>query len=329
MANQEGDSNPRRKTIRLGLIGTGNIAEKHLEVLKSFADVEVTALCNSGHPRIHDCADRFGIAARFTDYKQFLDQADIEAVLVLVSVVRVAEVTAECLQRGIPTLIEKPPGLSPAETASLAALATKTNTINMVALNRRFYSVMQRAREAILEAGPLVSMVVEAPERIADYRAAGHPAEVINNILFANGIHCLDLFRYFGGEVAKVKNVSTQWFENQNDSYNALLRFENGATGHYISNWTTPGRWSVNLYGKDRKITLCPLERGTVLNRDGEPYDLPVDSVDQDYKPGIYAQARYFIDCVREQRKPAFPAADLDDAVKTMKLVELISGVSK
>jgi predicted dehydrogenase len=311
------------------LIGAGNIAVKHLEVLKAFDDIQVTALCNSGHPRIHECADRFGIERRYADYRQLLDEAEFDAVFVLVSVTRIVEVARECLNRSIPTLIEKPPGLSVADTQTLAKAAAATNCINMVALNRRFYSVMQRAREAILEAGPLVSIVVEAPERIADYRAAGHPDEVINNILFANGIHCIDLFRYFGGEVAEVKSQSTRWFENQNDSYNALLRFENGAIGHYMSNWTSPGRWSVNLYGRDRKVTLCPLERGTILQTGGEQYELPVDSVDQNYKPGIYAQARYFIDCVGENKQSAFPAADLDDAVKTMKLIELIRGDSK
>jgi predicted dehydrogenase len=317
------------KKIRVGILGAGNIAEKHLEVLQSFADVELAGICNSGNPRIHALAQRLSIAETFGDYRRMLDEVEIDAALVLVSVTQVAAVTTECLKRRLPVLIEKPPALSIAETAALAQLAGRNNCLNMVALNRRFYSVMQRAREAILAAGPLVSMVVEAPERIADYRTAGHPDEVVNNILFANGIHCIDLFRYFGGEVAEVMNVSSQWFENQKDSYNALLRFENGATGHYISNWTSPGRWSVNLYGQDCKITLAPLERGAMLQRDGQQNDLPIDPVDENYKPGIYAQARYFINCVREHRKPLFPAADLDDAVRTMKLVEAIRGGSQ
>jgi predicted dehydrogenase len=315
--------------IRVGILGAGNIAEKHLEVLQSFDDVELAGICNSGNPRIHTLAQRLSVSRTFADYRRMLDEVEMDAAFVLVSVTQVAAVTTECLTRGLPVLIEKPPALSIAETEALTQLADRHDCLNMVALNRRFYSVMQRAREAILEAGPLVSIVVEAPERIADYRAAGHPDEVVNNILFANGIHCIDLFRYFGGEVAEVKSESTQWFESQKDSYNALLRFENGATGHYISNWTSPGRWSVNLYGQDRKVTLCPLERGTVLQRDGQEYDLPIDSVDENYKPGIYAQARYFIDCVRDKQKLAFPAADLNDAVKTMKLVESIRGGSQ
>lgn len=311
---------------RIGIIGIGSIAEKHLEVLKSFEDVEITALCNSGHPRIHECGDRFGVSARFTDYRKFLDEAKVDAVFVLVSILQVREVAEECLKRGLPALIEKPPGLSVAETESLAASAAATNCINMVALNRRFYSVMQRAREAILDVGPLVSVVVEAPERISDFRAVGHPPEVIQKILVASGIHCIDLLRYFGGDVTEVKSFSNQHFENQKDAFGALLRFENGATGHYIANWTSPGRWSVNLYGKGRTITLRPLERGTVFDNNGEPFELPIDPVDEIYKPGIYAQARYFIDCVRNQKPAAYPASNLADAVKTMKLIEMIGG---
>jgi len=329
MADKQRATTHPSKKIRVGVIGTGNIAEKHLEVVKSFDDVEIAALCNSGHPRIHDCADRFGVGPRFTEYRKFLDEADIDAVFVLVSVLRIVEVTRECLSRGIPTLVEKPPGLSVGDAEALATAASANNCLNMVALNRRFYSVMQRAREEILAVGPLVSMTVEAPERIADYQAVGHPPEVIQNILFANGIHCIDLFRYFGGEVAAVESSARQWFADQNDSFNALLRFENGATGHYLSNWTSPARWSVTLYGRDRRIALCPLEHATVFESDGRQFDLPVDEVDRIYKPGIYAQARYFIDCVKEGRKPTYPAADLVDAVKTMRLIELIQGDSR
>jgi predicted dehydrogenase len=312
--------------LRVALIGTGNIADKHLEALKAFDDVEVTALCNSGHPRIHDLANRFGVDQTFADYRSLLDNVELDAVLVLVSVTRIPEVTRECLQRGIPTLLEKPPGLSVAETRSMVQAAEKTKCLNMVALNRRFYSVMQRAREAILNVGPLVSVVVEAPEQLADYHASNHPPEVIRNLLFANGIHCIDLLRYFGGDVLEARCFSDRWFADQNDSFGALLRFQAGATGYYVSNWTSPGRWSVNLYGKGRRVTLRPLEQATVTESNGDERSLPVDEVDQLYKPGIYAQDRYFFDCVKAGRLPEYPAADLADAVKTMELIDRIQG---
>src|SRR6185503_19943693 len=133
------------------------------------------------------------------------------------------------------TLLEKPPGLSAPEAQRLADTAATNNCLNMVALNRRFYSVMQRAREEILAAGPLVSVVVEGPERLAEVKAVGvHPPEVIEGLLFANSIHCIDLLRYFGGDVQKVVATATQWNEAQDNSFGALMKFHSGATGQYI-----------------------------------------------------------------------------------------------
>jgi len=314
------------KKLSIAVIGAGGIAEKHLEVLNAFDDVEIVGLCNSGNPRIHPLAERFGIKNTYTDYRQALDTVPIDAVFVLVSVLRIPDLTRECLKRGIPTLLEKPPGLSANETKQLLKVATETNCLNMVGLNRRFYSVMQRARELILEAGPLVSIVVEAPERLADYHASEHPPEVMNRLLFANGIHTIDLLRYFAGDVRRVSALSHRWFANQNDSFGALVRFQAGTSGYYISNWTSPGRWSVSLYGRDRRVTLRPLERGTLTEANGDERALLPDKVDELYKPGIYAQDRYFLDCVRDGKKPEDPAADLADTLKTMELIEQIQG---
>jgi predicted dehydrogenase len=309
------------------VIGAGNIAEKHLEVLAAFDDVETVALSSSGHPRIHALAARFKIERTFTDYRLMLDTVQADTVLVLVSVVRIPEVAGECLRRGMPTLLEKPPGLSAADTKGLLEIAAETRCLNMVALNRRFYSVMRRAREAVLEAGPLVSVLVEAPEHLAPLKAAGfHPAEVVERFLFANGIHCIDLLRYFGGEVEEVYAMAGRWAADQKDSFNALLRFQSGATGHYVSNWTSPARWSVTLYGLDRRIVLCPLERGVLFERDGTEQLLAVDEADTLFKPGLFAQNRYFLDCLKEGRPISYPAADLADTLKTMELIEAIGG---
>lgn len=205
--------------MRVAVIGAGNIAEKHLEVLQSFADVEMVAISSRGHPRIDALADRFNIREKFNDYHKMLDTVSADAVFVLVSAMQIVPVAAECLKRGIPTLLEKPPGLSAKETAGLAQIARETNCLNIVALNRRFYSVMQRAREEILGVGPLVSVLVEGPERLGEVKAVGiHPPEIIAGLLFANSIHCIDLLRYFGGDVEHIAATASQWDEEQKNS---------------------------------------------------------------------------------------------------------------
>ena len=295
---------------KVAVIGAGYFAEKHLEVLKAFDDMEIVALCNNGNPRINALAERFGI----------------DAVFVLVNAPHIAEVAGECLRRGIPTLMEKPPGLSVAEARGLLEIADASACINMVGLNRRFYGVMQRAHEAVLEVGALVSVVIEAPERLWEFKALNHPPEVINGLLYANSIHCIDLLRYFGGDIEEIHTLNNQWNEDQKNSFGALMRFESGAMGQYVSNWTSPGGWSVTLYGMNRRVTLKPLEHGVVVDKSGAESVLPVDEMDVQFKPGLYAQNRFFIDCVRERRQPAYPAADLNDALKTMELIAAIGG---
>lgn len=312
--------------MRVAVIGAGNIAEKHLEVLQAFSDVELAAICSRGHPRIEALADRFGIREKFNDYRKMLDTVSVDAIFVLVSAMQIVPVAAECLKRGIPTLLEKPPGLSAKETEGLAQIARETNCPNMVALNRRFYSVMQRAREEIMNAGPLVSVLVEGPERLAEVKAVGiHPPEIIAGLLFANSIHCIDLLRYFGGDVEHIAAAASQWDEEQKNSFAALIKFQNGATGHYIAHWMSPASWAVVLYGMGRRVTLNPLEKATLMDADRTERLLPVDEVDVKFKPGLYAQNRFFLDAVKERRPIAYPASDLADAVKTMQLIESIS----
>lgn len=313
--------------LKVGVIGAGFFSEKHLEVLTALDDAEVAALCSRGHPRIHALADRFRVERTFTDLHQMFDAIELDAVFVLVNATRIAEVTSECLRRKVPTLLEKPPGLSAVVAGELRDLASANDCMNMVGLNRRFYSVMRHAREAILEVGPLVSVSIEAPERLWEYKSPGvHPPEVIGGLLYANGIHCIDLLRYFGGDVSEIHAMASRWSEDQKNSFGALMRFESGAMGQYIANWMSPGGWSVTLYGMGRRVLLKPLERGILIDANGTETTLPVDEVDTLYKPGLYAQDRYFLDCVKERRKVSYPAADLVDAVKTMELIETIEG---
>jgi predicted dehydrogenase len=104
-----------------------------------------------------------------------------------------------------------------------------------------------------------------------------------------------------------------------------LIRFENGAIGHYVSNWTSPGRWEVTAYGFDMRVDLSPLEAGELTRRGGSVTPVPKNEVDDKFKPGFYAQDEYFINRVRLNTRIERPAANLDDALGTMRLVEAIA----
>ena len=65
--------------LRLAVIGAGNIAQKHLEVLSAFDDVSLVGICNRGNPLIHELASRFSIPAVFDDQNKILNDARPDA----------------------------------------------------------------------------------------------------------------------------------------------------------------------------------------------------------------------------------------------------------
>jgi len=313
--------------LRIAVIGLGNIATKHLPVLAQFDDVELVAFCDTNEERLHSVSAQYGVKQKFVDLQRLLAEVEVDAVFSLVSVLSTFSIVKACLEAGRHTFLEKPPGLSSVETRQLADLAEANGCLTMVGVNRRFYSSVKESQEAIAAAGPLVSIVLDAPENLGRIQAMKfHPKEVVRHWIFANGIHGLDLFRYVGGEILQVHALKRQWFNEQPDSFGALVEFKSGAIGHYISDWTSPGRWGMELRGRDIKVLLEPLERAQLLQRDSTIKTLPIADIDLKFKAGFYAQDRYFLDCVRQKRSPEPPASTLRDAVETMKFIELIAG---
>jgi hypothetical protein len=68
------------------------------------------------------------------------------------------------------------------------------------------------------------------------------------------------------------------------------------------------------------------LERLSFQRRGSSPMILEWAEEDRRYKPGFLRQDRTFLECARTGRPLPFPACDLDEAVKTMELIDQIAG---
>jgi predicted dehydrogenase len=312
--------------LKFAVIGAGSMARRHLQVLQSLPDVEVVAASSRGAEKLEKLAKDFGIPQTFRNNEQMLTSVKPDAVIVAASVANMHDATMPCIEHGLPTLLEKPPGLTSEQTEDLLKTSQRVQGQYMVGLNRRFYSAVENAKKTIHDSGGLVSVVVHYAEDIAAVRALNfHPPEVLEHWMAADGMHCIDLLRVFGGDVSSVHALSSAWRGTMPNSYGALIRFKSGAIGHFISNWTSPGRWEVTAYGFDLRVDLSPLEEGRVTRRGGIVEQLPKDDADPKFKPGFYRQDKYFVDHVKQNEPIERPAANLEDAYHTMQLVDAIA----
>ena len=146
--------------------------------------------------------------------------------------------------------------------------------------------------------------------------------------MIANTIHAIDLFRCLGGEVTEVQSLKTSRTEPSGDSFTAVLRLSRNCLGTYISHYNSGGEWSVTLYGDGLKAVIwLGRMKGQVYFDTGRTVPVHMDAVDLNYRWGLYAQDRAFIDALASGEKLTYPASDLEDATKTMKLIEQIGGM--
>jgi predicted dehydrogenase len=312
--------------LRVAMIGAGAMARRHLDVLQSLQNVATVAVSSRGSERLQKLSTDYHVPQQFHDNVEMLKSVKPDAAIVAVSAANVYQVALSCIERGVSALIEKPPGLTAEETGRLLKSSKQSEGQYMVGLNRRFYGVMRNAKKLVEDSGGPVSVLVEYTEDLAAVRASNiHPPEVFEHWMAADAVHCIDLLRFFGGEVGEVHALSSSWKIETGDSYGALIRFRNGAIGHFVSNLTSPGRWKAILYGMDVVVHLCPLEEGRVSRRDGAVVEVPKDEMDAKFKPGFYGQDSYFLEHVRRDARIERPAPSLEDALGTMRLVEAIA----
>lgn len=308
--------------LRVAVIGCGGRGRVHLGILRAFADVEIVGVCDMRQAAAEAAGEAFGVTGRYTDAAAMLAELAPDAVVVAATVTENARVAALPLSLGIPTLLEKPPGMSAAETHDLRETARRAGAMAMVGWNRRFDPLIVQARAAIAARGPVTQVVGEFHKSMARIIAAeAFPPDVLDRQLLESPIHAVDLVcAVAGAPVAEVNALARRAASPYRDVHGALIRFENGCVGHLIANYTTDARLErYEIHGHGISAYLEGVDRGELVC-DGARRPLTANPPGN----GTREQDRYFLDHVRDRCLLGPPAADLDAAVATMALADAI-----
>jgi len=311
------------KKVRLGLIGAGEIARKHLEVIKAIDWIEAVGITSRTRSKALALADEYGMTVCADDVDGLVREAKPDGLMVLVSIDQTYKVVSEAVRYNLPLFIEKPAGLTPEENKNLADLAQKNSISSMVGFNRRFYSVFRKGIEIIKNSGPLLGVLVEGHERMW-LRADKLEENIRSKWVFANSVHTIDLIRFFGGEVRDIKSIAHRYVEKNGDQFASVMELESGAIGHYISHWYSPGGWRVVLYGDGVTVEFKPLEQGSWMDRDFKIHEILPDECDTRFKAGFFMQMEAFGNLILSGKKE-WPVQDLNGAYRTMSLTQQVA----
>lgn len=149
-------------SLKLCLIGCGAHAEgSHGPTQAHYAamhpGLELAACCDVDGARAERHRQRFGFARAYTDVRKMIDAEKPDAAVLAVPVTLTASIASPLLERGVPLLIEKPPGHTVEEVDQLIAAAEKGRrepVPHQVAFNRRFVPLVREARRRLAAVGP-------------------------------------------------------------------------------------------------------------------------------------------------------------------------------
>lgn len=92
---------------RIGIIGTGSRGLFHIQHLLQMPQVEVTALCDDYTPHLEDAAQYFPAAKLYSDYRQLLEDRNVDGVIIATPLYLHAPMTLDAMEAGKRVFCEK------------------------------------------------------------------------------------------------------------------------------------------------------------------------------------------------------------------------------
>ena len=224
-----------------------------------------------------------------------------EKAIIAVGVEQLAATAQELIRAGTKRImVEKPAGLDFAEVQDLNQVAEQYDSSVLLAYNRRFYGSVQQARQCIAEDNGILSAQFEFTEWSHVIAPLVKGAGVKEHWLLANSTHVIDLAFHLIGKPQDWKC----WHAGSIDWHPVAARFagaglsEHGVMFSYLADWQAPGRWGLELLTAKRRLILRPMEQLQVTPLGSVKVEAiaPLDSLDQDYKPGLYRQTKAFLE---------------------------------
>lgn len=214
--------------LRVGVVGLGKVGARRARLTQQHPDLELCAVCDIDP----ELAQEYPRQEYFTDYRELIKRDDLDIVFVAAYNNIAPDAVIRALNSGKHVFCEKPPGRSVADVQRIMAAEAANPGLKLkFGFNHRYHYAILEAK-AMLETGRYGKMLwmrgIYGKSGGVDFENAWRNRSDISGggILIDQGIHMIDLLRYFGGDFTEVQSVVTTAFWNipVEDNAFALLR---------------------------------------------------------------------------------------------------------
>jgi len=257
--------------VRIGIAGAGAIGRRHVELIEASPDCRVAGIADPSDSA-RAFAEAHGIPW-YADHRDLLKQQTPDGMIVASPNVLHVAMALDCIEHGVPVLVEKPVADTVASARRLCEAVQRSGVPVLVGHHRRHNPIIKTIREQILDGliGQLTAVVglwlLRKPD---DYFDVAWRREPGGGPVLINLVHDIDNLRFICGEIIEVQALTSNEARGfaVEDSAALLLKFAIGAIGTVTVSDATPAPWSWELASGEnaaypRQDQPCYLFAGT------------------------------------------------------------------
>jgi predicted dehydrogenase len=322
--------------MNVAIVGCGLIGEKRARNLGGHA---LVAVADPVAARAQKVAAIGGADCRiYQDWQSAILQAGVEIVVVATPNHLLAPVTTFALQQRRQVLVEKPAARSAAELATVRRLAGETGCRVKVGFSLRYHQAIRKAFQIFESGGLGEPMFIRARYghggRVGyDREWRADPAISGGGELLDQGIHLIDLSRWFFGDFTEVSGFAPTYFWDMpvDDNGFVLLKNPAGKAAWLHASCTEwKNLFCLEVYGRTGKLQVDGLGGSYGTERLSyykmSPQMGPPETMIWEYPgedPSWRDEFSDFVSCIQEKLPIC---GDVEDAWQALKIIDKIYG---
>jgi predicted dehydrogenase len=323
--------------VQVAIIGCGLIGQKRARAL---AGCQLVACADVRQERVEALAHLVPGTQAVADWRMAVERRDVDIVIVSTTHDALAEITSAAVCAGKHVLVEKPAARRAAELTPVIAAAKHAPVLVRVGFNHRYHAACRKARE-LVEAGALGELMYIRGRyghggRLGyaqEWRA--NPEQAGGGELIDQGIHLIDLARWFLGDFVEVQGFAHTYYWDMpvEDNGFMLLKTAQQQVAFLHASWTEwKNLFSLEIFGRQGKLDMTGLGGSYGIERLAYyrmlPQMGPPETAIWEYPMADTSWEAEFAEFVEDIRLGRQPAAGLYDAQAALQIVERIYEVS-
>ena len=255
----------KKQIYNVAMIGCGEIADLHIKGVLARKDCALYAVCDTAtDDRLQRRKERYGAKIAVTDYRELVNDPNVDVVIVATPDNTHMEITCAFLRAGKDVLLEKPMSLREEECAIMRQVEKETGRRLMVGQVARYDNNFVQAKE-LVDSGAIGELVFVESEYAHDYiKARGYNDWRVRperEGVIGGGCHAIDLLRWIAGNPIEVHAFSTHKYLMDwpvDDTTIAIYKFPNNVIGKVFCSIGVKRNYTMRtcLYGTKGTIIV-------------------------------------------------------------------------